>query len=335
MNIYPQDLRSRLHAAVILCRAHGIYGVPMSARELALVAGQPAPRLGKLGRQWTRGLGLSEQAAAAGLRAASLKLSSAQWAVSVNVGIPLAIVAFWEIVVPVPSNYALVAEALAAWGAITGLSMSLLPRSVLRGLYRKPLSVSEIDALLPTAKSDIDRAYLELIRAAVEQAVPPDAAAGLRDAALRALGRAADSLPAQVLPLLNTEALRQQATGVQERARLEQDSVAAESLKRQADALERQAAASDRSAVVTHRAHVLREEVLAQVKALHAGWADYSFGGPADTALLAALSENARRVADEASAVAQARAELDAFVGMQGVAEEATPQSVTLKTEQQ
>jgi len=207
----------------------------------------------------------------------------------------------------------------------------LRPRSVLRGLYRKPLSASEIDALLPTAKSDIDRAYLELMRAAVEQAVPPGAAAGLREA-LRALGRAADSLPAQVPPLLNTEALRQQAAGVQERARLEKDSVAAESLKRQADALERQAAASDRSAVVTHRAHVLREEVLAQVKALHAGWADYSFGGPADTALLATLSENARRVADEASAVAQARAELDAFVGRRGLSEEAAPQSVTLQT---
>jgi len=331
MNLYPQDLRSRLHAAIILCRAHGIYGVPMSARDLAFVADQPATRLGKFGRQWTRGLGLSEQEAAAALGAASTSLSSAQWTTPILSGIPLAIVALWETIVPVPPNYALVAEALAAWGAITGLSMSLLPRYVLHRLYKQPLSVSEIDALLPTAKSDIDRAYLELMRAAVEQAVPPGAAAGLRDA-LRALGQAADSLPAHVPPLPDTEALRQQAAGVQERARLEQDSVAAESLKRQTDALERQAAASDRSAVVTHRAHVLREEVLAQIKALHAGWADYSFGGPADTALLAALSENARRVADEASAVAQARAELDAFVGRRGLSEEAAPQSVTLQT---
>ncbi len=271
------------------------------------------PPLKRLERWWTQGMPLTEREAAVGVPAASTSLSSAQWTAPICVAIPIAIVAVWELFVPVPSNWLLVAEAFATWGALTGLSMTILPRRAIRRLYRKPLLPFEIKALLPGAHNDIDRAYLALLRDAIGRQCRLDTEAGMRDA-LRSLGRAADSLPSQVPPPQNTEALRQQAADVLAHARLEKDTVAAASLARQADALARQAAASDRSALVTHRAHVLREEVLAQIEALRAGLTDFHTDAAPDTALLAALSENARRAADEASNVAQARAELDAYV---------------------
>lgn len=333
MKLYPQDLRDRLHAAIIRQRADGVYGGAAPAAGLPLAAGLPAPRLGRLGRQWTRGLGLNEQEAAAGLGAASASLSSAQWTAPVLVSIPLVIFALWEAFVPTSPNWPLVAESLAAWGTATGLSMTVLPRHAVRGLYRKPLSVPEVDALLPNAKSDIDRAYVGLIRAAIEQTVPPDAEAGLREA-LRALGRAADSLPPTVSTPRDTEALRRDALAARAGAKQEQDKVVAASWGRQADALERQAAALDRASGVTRRAQVLRAEVLAQMEALRAGLADFRLDAATDTALLCVLSESARRVAAEASDVAQARQELEAFVTAPA-RQDATPTEIVLKPGQE
>jgi hypothetical protein len=59
------------------------------------------------------------------------------------------------------------------------------------------------------------------------------------------------------------------------------------------------------------RAHALRAELTAQMDALREGLTGFHVG-MADTTLLTHLAEDARRVAAEASAVAQARAELDA-----------------------
>lgn len=333
MKLYPQDLRDRLHAVIIRRRANGGYGEAAPAAGLSLAAGLPAPRLGKLGRQWTRGLGLNEREAAAGLGAASASLSSAKWTVPILVGIPLVIFAFWEAFVPTSPDWLLVAESLAAWGTVTSLSMTVLPRHAVRGLYRKPLSVSEIDGLLPGARTRIDIAYMGLIRDAAGAAVLPDAEAGLREA-LRALGRAADSLPPTVSTPRDTDALRRDALAARAGAKQEQDEVVAASWGRQADALERQAAALDRASGVTRRAQVLRAEVLAQMEALRAGLADFRLDAATDTALLCVLSESARRVAAEASDATQARQELEAFVTAPA-RQDATPTEIVLKPGQE
>lgn len=333
MNLYPQDLRDRLHAAIIRGRAYGVYGGVTPTAYLSLAADLPSPRLGKLGRVWTCGLELTQHEAATGLPAASIGPSIAQWAVPVIFGILLAPVALSAAIVTASPDWPLVAETLAAWGAVTGLSMTLLPRHTVRGLYKKPLSAPEIDALLPNAKNNIDRAYLELMRAAIEQTVPPDTEAGLREA-LRALGRAADSLPPAVSVPRDPETLRREAAAVRARALQEQDEVVAASGERQAEALERQAAALDRAAVVTRRGQVLHAEVLAQIEALHAGLTDFRADAATDTALLSILAEDARRVAQEASNVAQARAELDAFAAAP-TRQSATPTEGALKVGQE
>ncbi len=313
MKIYPQDLRDRLHAVIIHCRVGDFDGIVALLSYATLSTDLPTSRLGRLGRLWTRDMGLTKREASIGLPAASASLKAAQWLTPIFAAVPVALLALWEIVVALPSDWLLLAEATTVWGAITGLSMSVLPRRALHKVYKEPLSAAEINSLLLSKMIGVDRAYIELIREAAAQAIPPDAERGLRDA-LRALGRAIDSLPPDATPPQNAAVLRQKATDALAHAHQESDEIAAASLTRQANALARQAASIDRTTQVLHQTNVLRAEVLAQIAALRAGLTDYSLSGTADTILLAMLSQDAQRVADEAVGVAHARRELDVFV---------------------
>ncbi len=330
MKLYPQDLRDRQHAAIIRRRSYGVYNGAAPSAYTNLYADLTVPRLGRLGCLWTRGTRLTEREAAIGVPAASASVGVAQWAGPGCTILPLILSVMVASNFHGQSAWEIVGCAVGVWGIVIGMSMTVFPSLAVRRLYEKPLSLGEIDTLWPGANDEIAHAYLGLMQDAVGCSVPPDAEAGLRDA-LRSLGRAADSLPSHVPPPQNTKALRQQAADVLARARLEKDTVASTSLERQAEALERQAAASDRSALVTYRAHVLRAEVLAQMEALQAGLADFRTNAAPDTALLSALSDNAQRVADEASHVAQARAELEEFVAAPLLQESTLKESAVLK----
>jgi len=330
MNLYPQDLRTRLHAAVISLRAQDVFDLAARLTQTASVTNQPAPHLGRSGRLWARGAHLTEREAAIGLPAASKSIRAAQWDAPFFAAIPVPFSAIFVVASSTLPHWEMLGSALALLGIVTSLSVTMAPRRAVRRLYEKPLSLLEIDALLPSARDDVDHTYLTLMRAAVQQTVPPGAEAGLRDA-LRALGRAADSLPPATVAPRDTDTLRRDATAARACASQEQDEVVAASWERQADALERQAAAWDRASLVTRRAHVLRAEVLAQMEALQAGLADFRTNAAPDTALLSALSDNAQRVADEASNVAQARAELEEFVAAPLLQESTLKESAVLK----
>ena len=313
MKLYPQDLRDRQHAVIIRRRAYGVYSGAAPTQYSVLSTEPPAPRLGRLGRLWMRGTGLTEQEAATSLPAASVQTGPALWFLPL-----LAVPAFmWAAFLSATGNvlpgWETWGVTAAGTGATLWLSLTQLPRSVLRGLHKKPLSTSEIDALLPDAHTDVDRAYLGLLRDAVQQTVPPDAEIPLRDA-LRSLARAVDSLPPLASAPQDTNALRQQAQEMSARAGQEKNGVVAASMERQADALSRRAAALERSAQVVGRTPALRSELLAQMEALRAGLTDFRTDGASDAGMLAALSEDARRVANEAGNVALARAELDTFL---------------------
>jgi hypothetical protein len=164
---------------------------------------------------------------------------------------------------------------------------------------------------------DLDVAYLTLVRDALRHEVAPGGERDLRQT-LRDLGDAIGGLPRGVsaspveIPLL-----RQNAQIVGSRAEHETDPVVAASLRRQAEALLRRAEAAEQTNVLARRTAFLRQELAAQVEALRAGLAalgNTSSSAPVtatNPAALSRLSETVRTIADEAQALAHARAELD------------------------
>lgn len=310
MKLYPQNLRDRQHARLIRRRSYGVYG-PNTPEYYSLDGEPPPPRLGKLGRLWSKGVELTPRQAATALPAASMQTQGMLW--------------LGPVLTPLLSGVASAALAKAgivsageAWGIVGGLtgasllpSVFWLPRAGLRSLYKRPLVLGEIDALQPEARDDLERAHLDLLRDAIQQEVPEDLEPELR-AAIEALGQAIDRLPAVAITPLDTEALRREADALLAEARAEPDPVTAASLERRADALQRRAEANDRSRLLARRSGALRAEIVAQIAALREGIG--AFGTQAgDAGSLAHLSESARRVATEASSVAAAREELDAF----------------------
>jgi hypothetical protein len=123
------------------------------------------------------------------------------------------------------------------------------------------------------------------------------------------LADANDDLERSYLSLIR-DALRREAAQLRTRANEETDEVTAASLSRQAEARERSADAAERSSLVLRRTAALRDELAAQTEALRLGLAAL-YSGAGDAADLSHLAATVRGVADEANAVADARAELD------------------------
>ena len=98
---------------------------------------------------------------------------------------------------------------------------------------------------------------------------------------------------------------------VSSEAATESDPVVAESLERRIGALEYALRSADRSALLARRSHALREEMRAQIQAVRVGLATLR-DGAGDVGRFSTIADSVRRVAGEANAVADARAELDA-----------------------
>jgi hypothetical protein len=313
MNIYPQDLRDRQHAYIISRRAYS--GAGMGDAQTTGVAPSnepPTPHMGRLGRLWARGSGLSDAQAAAALPASAMVTQSVAWLPPTLGGFLTATVALVlakKGIIPPGEGWMVWSAATAALSYLSAVPWA---RAAFRGLYRRPLSIAEIDQLLASsaaAGSELERAHLLLVRDAIQQPVPNGVTEELR-AAIHALGETVDRLPPIATVPLDTDALRHEADLLRAQAMAETDRVISDSLERRADALERRAEANQRSALVGRRSTALRAEIQAQIDALREGLAAFHTG-EADTASLRAASDAARSVAGEASAVAAAHAELD------------------------
>jgi hypothetical protein len=218
-----------------------------------------------------------------------------------------------------PAELAVLTAGEGAFLASLGL---FIPRFLFRRAHRTPLSASEVEALLPVAPDELDRAFLTLVLDIIRQpeaTVPVEARSALRDA-LAALAEAIEQLPPAFVGASGwgehgVAGLRNEAERVRAEAEREPDAVSAASLARQADALLRQADAQERSATLLRRASVLRSEMIAQMGALRAGLAGFH-AGHTDVSGLADLADVARRVAGDATNVARARDELDTNVGV-------------------
>ncbi len=303
MRIYPQDLGSKWHVALVSALTPRLRGRGVSPGVAG--DGRGSKRLGPLGRFWTGGAGIDPEASADGLagmqgRTTPLRIAMSISAASLLAG-AVALAASGQ-----PGGAVVAGGGAALYGSI-GL---LVPRFLFRYVHGRPVAAREVETLLPTARDDLDRSYLTLVIDAIRQPVPPETGKELR-IALRTLGEAIDRLPVASGPPLDGDALRQEATQTLAKAQAEPDALIAASQERRAEALRRRADANDRSDLLVRRSAALREELAAQTEALRAGLLAFNTGG-ADGAGLAHLAEAVRGVAAEAVSVAAAREELDA-----------------------
>lgn len=313
MDLFPQDLWDRHHAEIILRRSWSGHSKQSMENMGMAVAEAPPPHMGFLGKIWARGMkDLTPEQAAAGLPAASMQTSAAVWLPGTLGGMLATFVGFILAKKGILPTGEAMGGAVAVSAALSYLGAIPWGRATFRGLYKKPLTLTEVESLSSENDDAVRRAYLSLLRDAVRQTVPDSVAPELR-AAIRALGAAIDRLPTVVANPIDVAALRREASALDAQAQAEPDRVTAESIERRADALRLRADANERSALLVRRTHALRAEIEAQIEALREGLAAFYPGSDVeDVSGLAHLSESARRVASEAVSVAAARTELDA-----------------------
>ena len=309
MNLYPQDLREDLHVDVLWHRSGLITQIPALIKRP-----ETTPHLGILGRTWVRKLPVSQKQAAMAMPLAAGSAIVLAWGFQ----IVLSLIAF--IVAGVLGGTGAV-SALEAWGlvaltvtAITYLSFVVWPRAAIRKLYKKPLSVREMENSGSKTTTGLPSSYLSLVQTAILQPVPAEAQDDVR-AAIRSLGEAIDALPLVESPNSDSEALRQEASALRAEAMTETDTIVAESLGHQSEALLRRAEAADRSGLYFRRIATLRREIGAQIAAVQEDLSTFNSadGALIDRAALSHLSEGARRVAAISISAASARAELDSY----------------------
>ena len=307
MHLYPQDLREEMHVDVVWRRTSLIAQVPSS-----ITRPETLPYLGKLGRTWSRALMLTPKQAAAVMPAAASSTVLLAWFSQFFVSI------FAFIAIGVLGGTG-VLSALQAWGlaalafaAIAYLSFVVWPRGALKKLYKKPLSVREIENSTPKVTTELESSYLALVQTAILQPVPAEAQDDVR-AAVRSLGEAMDALPLVDSPQSDSHALRHEAATLKAEVLTESDRIVSESLGHQAEALLRRAEAADRSLLYFRRIAALRKEIAAQIAAVQEDLSTFNStdGAVIDRISLSHLAEGARRVATISVSAANARAELD------------------------
>lgn len=325
MDIYLQDLGRRRQAALLQWRVsslnRGITYPPSEMRPAGMPLPFPtasrrtSPRLGPLGRLWTRGADSPPDVVAAGLEAMRGQTYGMTWGLisgSIGFWIPASLLA--------ASGQPLVGFLMGTAGAMMSGVGLWMPGYWLRRVCRPPVSLGEIEALQAGAPDELEQAFLRLVLDAVRQGVAPEAADRVR-AAVRAVGETIDALPIVAVPRASVDTLRAEAAQAQAEAQAEPDSVVAASHERRADALERSASAAQRSQTLMRRASALRGEMLAQIESLRLGLAGFEMAS-GDVSSLVMLADAVRVVAEESVSVTDARAELDAALPGAPVAEE-------------
>ncbi len=346
MRLHPSDMGNEWH--VLFVRRRTRQGARLPLRPLAATSDEAEKRVGLLGRLWTRGLPISQKAAAKTLPCAARETRRPLLAGTILAAV-LAASALAGFASPNNSAEGIVLAAAFSLAAFWTLAV-VVPRRRFRRLHRRPLTVVEVEDVLreatrpprPTGSvfvalanelrrtlmtrddaavrtqppfRDLEIAFLTLIRDALDRPDYENALAerDLHDA-LRALGDAISRLPHVSASPAETIVLRQNASAI--RARNDNDAVVAASLARQADALEREADAADETNVLARRTAFLRQELLAQTRALRAGLFaavhNTSSAAPAQNpSALTDLAQAVEAVAGEAKALARAQLELD------------------------
>ena len=199
------------------------------------------------------------------------------------------------------------------------IAMVMSVRSILMAPLRgqkpvMPLTTHEVREAQQAAKDTLTRRYLELVITAINTLALQEAEAeqSVREALL-ALGTSLAALPPHPSQDMtdNPTALKAEAAHLATEAATEDDAVVASSLRRRAEALTRQAEIAARTATLLRRNDSLRQEIAGQIGALNTCLAAFRVGGSQSVYELAGVAASIQSVAIEASAITQAREEID------------------------
>lgn len=353
MRLYPSDLGNEWHVLLVRRRTQQGARLPLRSLTTMSGDAAEGKRIGRLGQLWTWGLPVSREAAAKTLPDAARETRRPLIA-GIVLAAALAVPALAGFASPDNSAEGILLAAVFSLGAfwtlaivvprrrfrrlhrrpLTDVEVDDLLRQATRpirpagtgsvfvalaGELRRTLTTRDElpleAARTPPPLGDLEIAFLTLIRDVVVLPGLENALAehDLRDALL-ALGEAISRLPHVPASPAETIVLRQNASAARARARNEDDPVVAASLARQADALEREAEAADETNVLARRTAFLRQELLAQTRALRAGLSAFhnTSSTPAwDASALTGLAQAVEAVAGETKALALARRELD------------------------
>ena len=304
MKIYPPNLGNRYYVRLIRQRSS------KAPKTLELNDPLPEPKLGFLGRLWSRGTPLTQEQAAQAAPAAAAGTRAAGFA-TVFLGSYLAALPTVAIAEATHNGGLAFATFAASVAGLALLGFGPIARGVFLHAHRA-LTLSEVDAMIAQTQDELSRSYLQLVRDAILVETSPEAQSKVREA-LAHLGEALDGLPRVVLEPHDTVLLRTEAVALQEQAAVETDPVIAESLRRRAESVQQRAESQEKSALVARRTEALREEIRAKIAALRDALAAQQTGALDDTAL-DALSESARSVAQESHNTAAAQSELERYL---------------------
>jgi hypothetical protein len=187
------------------------------------------------------------------------------------------------------------------------------PRLAIRRINTDAVTTAEIEAFLPSARGELDRAYLNTVLETLRQPLPAAAGQDIRTA-LRAVGDSVSVLPGVPLEqgACDPVALRVTAEEKRRCADAESDSLTQASLRRQAEADDKQAQIAEQSATAVKRARARHDETAGQINTLRSVLTVYA--SPENTVLLEqgnVLQDAVRRVAGEAVATSAAKRELE------------------------
>lgn len=332
MQLKPKDLGPKWHTAIVRYRALGTARI------------NTPPHMGRLGRIWSSGSGISEEVAAA-----TLPMMNDQTGPLVN-GLGTIIILLGVVL----------GGLLAARGeftnlifllttALVGLFLSyvVLPRRVFRRMHSAPINFEELDALKgievrkeeeveekkkprglnlmrlfasvrgthgSRRNQELERTFLSLVQDVLSaRDISPNAEAELRRV-LQSVGEAIGSLPPEDAE--DEEDLSDvvvDAEMLAARAAREKDDVAAASLLRQAEANLTRARSMQNNKKLARRVRILRDEMLAQVKMVRSllpSLKSETASVATDLGRFADVAASVQSIATEAASVAEAREEL-------------------------
>jgi hypothetical protein len=258
------------------------------------------PRIGPLGRLWSRGLGLTERVASHTLPMAADKTGPLVGGLTTGFGFVGAVLLYASFSGPTEVIVPYSAASLAATAASMYGSAILLPRRAFKHLHWQPLQVEELLDLkgveikpkaenlpeIPAMKlvrkfmhnlrgtaprrpgDGLEQAYLDLVVAVLRQENISEAAQADLRHTLAELGEGVSALPLAEKDEAEVDDLLVEAETQAARARRETDPILSASHLRHADALFARAKAAEQMARRYRQTRTLRDEMAAQIAAV-------------------------------------------------------------------
>ncbi len=183
-----------------------------------------------------------------------------------------------------------------------------------------PLREAEMHPRYFYYKEPLTLAYLNLVGSVIQARVlDPDAQQEVR-AAVQTLGTTVFALPIEDPKTVVDDPARLQAEAsrLSAEADAEPDAVIGASLRRRAESLARRADTAAKTSLLLRRNQALRQETAEQMEALKTSLTAFRVGGQPSVPELADLAAGIQRVAREANAITEARAEVGTLLAAPG-----------------